>query len=143
MKPFELPPSDGKPLEIIDFKVDLSASPPEIKEEIINEVDNYISAQPDAIKIVYDNAPFDEGRLNIYVCKFKSGKYRLHILGKIKGRELRTEKELSEQYSSRAGILNERIKYVLVTSRNILRNYYLNNNVKSIEDHLMAFLIPL
>jgi hypothetical protein len=142
MTAFVLPISDGKPLEIVDFKVDLLSSPPEIKEKIINAVDNYISTQTDAIKIIYNDAPIDEGRLNIYVCKFKTGKYRLHIFGKIKGQEFRTEKELSEAYSNSLSILNDRIKYVLISSRNILRNYYLSNNVKSIEDHLLAFLIP-
>ena len=142
MTAFELPITDGKPLEIVDFKVELLVSPPEVREEIINEVDNYISTHTDAIKIVYHNAPVDEGRINIYVCKFKTGKYRLHIFGRIKGQDWRTERVLSEAYSNSSGILNKRIKYVLVTSRNILRNYYLSNNVKSIEDHLMAFLIP-
>jgi hypothetical protein len=140
MTAFTLPADDGKPLEIIDYKIDLLVSPPEIQEEIISSIDNYIMSQPDCIQIVYKNAVTDEGRLNIYVCKFVTGKYRLHIFGKIKGQEFRTEKVLSENHQ--VHILNERIKYVLVSSRNILRNYYLNANLQSMENHLMAFLVP-
>ena len=40
MTAFKLPLADGKPLEIIDFKVDFLTSPPEIKEEIISSVEN-------------------------------------------------------------------------------------------------------
>lgn len=140
MTAFTLPADDGKPLEIIDYKIDLLVSPPEIKEEIISSVDNYVTPQPNGIEIIYKNAITDEGRLNIYVCKFKTGKYRLHIFGKIKGKEFRTEKELSENHQ--AHILKERIKYVLLSSRNILRSYYLSANLQSMENHLMAFLVP-
>ena len=89
MTAFTLPTNDGKPLEIIDFKVDLLASPPEIQEEKISAIGNYLSNQSDGIQINYIDAQVDEGRLNIYICKFKTGKYRLHIFGKIKGQESR------------------------------------------------------
>jgi hypothetical protein len=142
MTAFIVPPSDGKPLEIADFKVDLLLSPPEIQEKNIEVVDNYISTLSDAIQIIYRDAPIEEGYLNIYVCKFKTGKQRLHIFGKIKGKEFKIERELSGTYSNTLGISNGRIKYVLVKSRNILRTYYLSANLKSIEEHLLAFLIP-
>jgi len=141
MTAFQLPITDGKPLEIVDFKIDLLTSPPEIKEKVIQQVDNYLLSEPDALKIVYSNAPLDEGRLNIYVCKFNSGKCRVHIFGKIKGREFRTEKELPGNTANNPAIINERIKHVLVNSRNILKLYYLNSNIQSIENHLMAFVI--
>lgn len=141
MTAFTLPQNDGTPLEIIDFKIDLLSSPPEIKEEIIIEtVDNYVTSQQGHLEITYKNAITDEGRLNIYLCKFKTGKHRLHIFGKIRGQVLRTEKELSENYE--ASQLNARIKHVLQSSRNILKNYYVNSNLQSMENHLMAFLIP-
>ncbi|MBC7695662.1 MAG: hypothetical protein H7141_09480 [Burkholderiales bacterium] len=142
MKAILLPIPEVKSFEIIDFSVDLLLSPPEIKEEIICGMDNSLSTCTDVMEIKYREAHADEGHLNIYVCKFKTGKHRLYIFGKIKGQEFRTEKELSETYSNSMGILNERIKYVLVSSRNILRTYYLSANMKSIENHLMAFLIP-
>lgn len=141
MTAFELPAHDGKPIEIVDFKVDLAASPPEIKERRIDLVDRYISSQAETIKIDYSDAIVDEGRLNIYVCRFPAGKYRLHIFGKIRGQEFRTEREITESGSNTWGVLNQKIKYVLVSSRNILRTYYISANVKSIEDHLMAFIV--
>lgn len=142
MTAFVVPPSDGKPLEIVDFKVDLLLSPPEIQEKNIEVVDNYVSTLSDAIQIIYKDAPLEEGYLNIYLCKFKTGKHRLHIFGKIKGQEFKIDKELSESSSNTLGLSNDRIKYVLVKSRNILRTYYLSSKIKSIEEHLLAFLIP-
>ena len=141
MTAFELPMQDGKPMEIVDFKVNLLTSPPEIREQVIQEVDHYLLSAPDALKIVYSNAHLDEGRLNIYVCKFPSGKCRIHILGKIKGREFRTEKELAETEANHPELVDKRIKHVLNTSKNILRMYYMNSNIQSIENHLLAFVI--
>ena len=143
MTAFTLPIADGKPLEIIDFKVDFLVSPPEIKEESISGIDNYLICQNDAIQIIYKDANTEEGRLNIYVCKFKAGKYRLHIFGKIKGQEFRIEKALTDSSFNCKSISTERIKYILVSSRNILRKYYLSANLKSIENHLQAFLITV
>jgi hypothetical protein len=68
----------------------------------------------------------------------------LHIFGTFKGQEYRYEKEINERISD-FGLrsLNDRIKYVLLQSRNIMRRYYLNGNLKSLENHLMAFLFPV
>lgn len=141
MTAFKLPLADGKPLEIFDFKVDFLTSPPEIKEELISSVEKYLTTQHDAMEVIYKDANTDEGRLNIYLCKFKAGKYRLHIFGRIKGQEFRIEKVLSDTSFNCRGISSERIKYILVSSRNILKKYYLNANLQSIENHLQAFLI--
>jgi hypothetical protein len=138
MTAFELAITNGKPLEIVDFKVDLLTSPPEI-QEVIQRSDNF--HQPNVLKIVHNDTPLDEGSLNISVCKFQTGRCILHIFGKIRGQELRREKELSESDANDPAIINKRIKYVLVHSRNILKMYYLNSNIRSIEDHLMAFVI--
>ncbi|MDF2438640.1 MAG: hypothetical protein K0Q95_3016 [Bacteroidota bacterium] len=142
MTEFELPVSDGKPINIVDFKVNLVASPPEIKESVIDIVDHYVSTQEEYIKIDYKQAAvIDEGRLNIYICRFKTGKLRIHIFGKIKGEEFRSEKEITESGTNNWTYVNQKIKYVLMSSKNILRTYYLRANVKSIEDHLMAFIV--
>lgn len=143
MTAFELATMEEKPQDIVDFRVDLLTSPPEIKDQVIQRLDNTLSSQPDAIKIVYHNSPLDEGCLNISVSKLQTGKYTLHILGKIRGHELRTEKELPESTSNNPAIINMRIKHVLLKSRNILKMYYLNYNVKSIENHLIAFVIAV
>ena len=138
---FELPGDDGKPEKIVDFHLDLVTSPPQIKEQVITAVDPYILTHPSCVKINYKDAPIDEGHLNIYVCGFKTGKACIHIFGKIKGQEFRTEKEIRLNDTT-LGTFQNRIKHVLVNSRNILRNYYLNANLKSIEAHLMAFIVP-
>ncbi|MCE3278967.1 MAG: hypothetical protein K0S44_1158 [Bacteroidetes bacterium] len=141
MTAFELPVTDGKPLNIMDFKVDLIASPPEIQHRSIEAVDQYISMNSEALCIDYKDAQLDEGRLNIYLCRFQTGKFRLHIIGKIRGQEFRTEREIKETQSNSWGTLNQKINYVLVSSRNILRTYYISSNIKSIENHLMAFIV--
>jgi hypothetical protein len=43
MTAFSLPDIDGKPLEIVDFHVDLVLSPPEIEAKVIETVDQYVS----------------------------------------------------------------------------------------------------
>ncbi|MBA3664622.1 MAG: hypothetical protein H0W61_10485 [Bacteroidetes bacterium] len=138
---FELPVSDGKPEKIVDFHLDLVVSPPQIEEKTIITVDPYILDNPACLRIDYKDAPVDEGHLNIYLCHFKTGKARLHIFGKIKGQEFRAEKEVKLLNTSLMS-LQERIKQVLVSSRNILRSYYVNANIKSLEAHLIAFLVP-
>jgi hypothetical protein len=143
MKTFALPDHEGMPLKIADIKVDLQSTPPLIHDRILESIDEYISAQSGAIKVEYKDAPIKEGYLNIYICQFKAGKYRLHIFGKINGRAFRTEKEFRDTSTNSLGIMNEKIKYVLDKSRNILKNYYVNANMKSLEEHLNAFLWPM
>ncbi|MCW3104276.1 MAG: hypothetical protein JWO09_2716 [Bacteroidetes bacterium] len=141
MTEFELPVTDGKPLDIVDIKVDLVVSPPAIRERKIDVVDEYISTQAETIKIDYKDAPTDEGRLNIYICRFSTGKFRIHIFGRIKGQIFRTEREIAESDRNTWSGVNHKIRYVLVSSRNILRTYYIRANIKSIEDHLLAFIV--
>ena len=141
MTAFKLPLADGKPLEIIDFEVDFRMSPPEIKEQLISSVESYVTTDGDALQVSYNDAKTDEGRLNIYLCKFRAGKYRLHIFGKIKGKEFRIEKALSDTSFNCRGVSSERIKYILLSSRNILKKYYVSANLQSIENHLQAFLV--
>ena len=136
-----LPVTDGKPLEIIDFKVDFLVTPPEIKEQVIGIIEDYVSTQGEFIEVKYKDAIFEEGRLDIYVCKLTAGKYRLHILGKINGVELKIEKVLFDTSFNCKRISRERIKFILLSSRNILKKYYLRANVSNIENHLQAFLI--
>lgn len=138
MTAFTLLQNDGKPQEIIDFNVNLLSSPPEINQELINRTDDYIN--PNETHNIYKDAVIDEGQLNIHVCKLSNGKYYLHVFGRIRGKELILEKVLSER--PEASLLNEHIKYVLASSRNILKNYYVNANLQSMKNHLMAFLVP-
>ncbi|MDF2449945.1 MAG: hypothetical protein K0R26_2449 [Bacteroidota bacterium] len=141
MKSFKVPVTDGKPLEIIDFKVDFMASPPEIKQEIVNPVECGLTVQDGDMEVIYQDAIVSEGWLNIYLCKFNAGKYRLHIFGKMKGQEFKIEKALSDTSFNCRGVSSERIRHILINSRNILKKYYMNANLTSIENHLQAFLV--
>lgn len=143
MAAFSLPDKDWKPLQLVNFHVDLALSPPEIKATIIETVDHYLSTNTGSIKIDYSDAQNTEGHLNVYICRFRDGLCRLHIFGTIKGQEFQAEKEIKDKSSRGLINLNDRIKYVLLQSRNILRIYYLNGNIQSLENHLMAFLLPL
>src|ERR1043165_4708235 len=107
MTSFELPATEGKPLDIIDFKVDLQTSPPNIQERIIEKVDPYVITATDAIKINYKDANIKEGNLNIYVCRFATGRYRLHIFGCMTGKEFRTEREIPVTGSHGLQVLND------------------------------------
>ncbi|MBL7922468.1 MAG: hypothetical protein JNJ40_19280 [Bacteroidia bacterium] len=139
MKTFELPVTSGKLLNFVDYELDLVLSPPEIKETIIEKTDELVDENNGKMELRYQNAIIDEGRLKIFVCDFSTGKYCIYIYGKIKGKEIKSVKEFTASNIS-ASIKNIKIKYILVHSRNILRNYYLSSDTKSIETHLTTFL---
>lgn len=140
MRSFNLPHEEGKPASIADFKLCLQTSPPRIQERIISSVDKYIKMETGCFKIEYEDAPLDEGTLNICICRFNSGKYRLHIFGTLNGEPFSREKDIADPRSHSFGVLYEKIRFVLIQSRNILKTYYNNANIKSMEDHLLAFL---
>ncbi|MEO6305344.1 MAG: hypothetical protein ABIP51_19440 [Bacteroidia bacterium] len=123
---------------LFDIEVNLLLSPPQIKERSIE-----LHTQADPFYFTNNYTPTEEGRLNISVSQSGKLKYHISVFGKIKGKELRFEREVKGSITSSSGIQNMRIKYILFTSRNILRTYYLNSNLKSIENHLMSFLIPV
>ncbi len=128
---------------VLDLEVNLLLSPPAIKETAIENIDFDLTPETQPIYLAYKNASISEGRLNIFISQFDSLKYHIHVYGKIKGKELQFEREVNGTVTNSLGIQNMRIKFILINSRNILRNYYLNSNIKSIEDHLTSFLIPI
>jgi len=140
MTAFTLPCDIGTPLEIIDFKIDLLSSPPEIQAEIINHINRNPTAPSEAFVANYKNGIMVEGEVKIYVCKFKTGRCWLHIFGRINGQEFRTEKEILN--NNHIAFNKERILHILQSSRNILKKYYHNSNIESIEHHLVAFIVP-
>jgi hypothetical protein len=142
MNTFELPSEEGKPRAIGDFKILLHSSPPLIKEQVVENTDRYISTQPGKYRIEYKDAITGEGYLNIYVCHLEKGDYILHIFGKIRGTEFRKEKLIKGKTENNFNILYHKTRYVLIQSRNILKSYYNSANLKSLEEHLMAFLVP-
>ncbi len=143
MRTIELPETNGNLLNLVDYELDLLLSPPAIKENIIVKTDNLVSATNGKFKLKYNDTLIDEGRLKIFICDFTTGKYCIHIYGKIKGKEIQSVKEFRGDKNSSATIKNIRIKYILVHSRNILRTYYLSSDTRSIENHLTSFLSTL
>jgi hypothetical protein len=142
MNTFELPSEEGKPSAIGDFKIFLDSSPPLIKERVIKNADNYVSTYPGKYQIEYKDAITGEGYLNIYVCRLTNGDYVFHIFGKIRGTEFRKEKLIKGKTENNFNLLYYKTRYVLRQSRNILKFYYRAANLKCLEEHLMAFLIP-
>jgi len=143
MRTFELPETSGKLLSFVDYEVDLVLSPPEIKETIIAQTDELVEDNNGKLELRYKHMLVDEGRLKIFVCDFSTGKCCIYIYGKIKGNEIKCVKEFTGNKNISSSVKNIKIKYVLVYSRNILRNYYLSSDIKSIEKHLSTFLSTL
>jgi hypothetical protein len=140
---FEIPLGEGTPAGIADFEVYLQASPPEIKERIIFSVDKYLSVEDGEQLVIYKDAPLQEGYLNIFMFHFKSGKCRLHIFGKLHGEQLHVEHEIINPCSKSIKVLNERVRFVLLQGRNILKAYYAASNLEQLQKHLLDFLLPL
>jgi hypothetical protein len=139
MNVFELLLTEGEPVNITAFEVNLLASPPEIIRKIIN-VKKHLPVNQ-LVKIMqYRDANFDEGCLNIFSCRYDSGKCIIHFFGNMKGTELNTEANLKTETLRDFDMLNERIKFILTKSKNILKSYYKDSKFKNIEHHILAFL---
>jgi hypothetical protein len=139
MNVFELSLEEGKPVNIIAFEVNLLASPPEIVQKTVN-VKKHLPVNELVKTMQYRNANFDEGCLNIYSCRFESGKCEVYFFGNMKGTELKTTSVFKANTIRDFDILNERIKFILSKSRNILKSYYKDSKFKNIEHHILAFL---
>ncbi|MBA2612197.1 MAG: hypothetical protein H0U95_09510 [Bacteroidetes bacterium] len=143
MGTLELPQKNGKLLNFVDYELDLVISPPEIKETIIAKTDEIVAENNGKLELRYNNLAIDEGRLKIFICDFSTGKSCIYIYGKVKGKEIKSEIEFTANKSISTNVKNIKIKYVLIYSRNILRNYYLSADTTSIEKHLASFLSTL
>ncbi|MDP1802678.1 MAG: hypothetical protein Q8L81_15055 [Bacteroidota bacterium] len=143
MGTLELPQKNGKLLKFVDYELDLVLSPPEIKEIIIEKTDELVTDNNGKLELRYKNMMLDEGRLKIFICDFNTGKSCIYIYGKVKGKEIKNTIEFTGTKNVSANVKNIKIKYVLIYSRNILRNYYLSSDTTSIEKHLTSFLSTL
>ncbi|MBL7912150.1 MAG: hypothetical protein JNJ41_13910 [Bacteroidia bacterium] len=136
----ELPQKNGKLLNFVDYELDLVLSPPEIKETIIAKTDELVADNNGKLELRYNSMIADEGRLKIFICDFNTGKSCIYIYGKVRGKEIKSTIEFTGDKNVSASVKNFKIKYVLIYSRNILRNYYLSADTASIENHLNTFL---
>jgi hypothetical protein len=131
--------SHEKPLNVADFNIFLQSSPPQIIEKTIYDYDAH-NSDKDETNLLEQTHDTTEGRLNIRVCQFSNNKISLYILGKVQGKDVRLNKEVVVQSSNGFILLSEKVRYTLTQSKNILKLYYQRANLKSLEDHLIAFL---
>ncbi|MCE3225810.1 MAG: hypothetical protein K0S32_361 [Bacteroidetes bacterium] len=139
MNVFELSLKEGKPVNISAFEVNLLASPPEIIYKTVN-VKKHLPVNELVTTMQYRDANFDEGCLNIYCCRFDTGRCEVHFFGNMKGTELRSESHFKAETLRDFDMLNERIRFILAKSKNILKSYYKDSKFKNLEHHILAFL---
>lgn len=137
MNAFKVPLSEGNPSKITDFKIDLHSSSGQVFENSKTISEKYVVKTSDSNLIIYKDAPLHEGYLNVYLCYFDSGKYFLHIFGRINNSDFRTEKVIDPARFDSTYPIAEKIKYVLTHSKNILRKFYQECRVKSLEEYLL------
>ena len=138
MSKFKLSIKEAKAFNILDFEVDFLFSPPSIKEKTVENIDKYISLKVQSFTECI-NTTFEERCLHNHFYQFNTFKYCNRVFEKINGKELRIEKEVNNAVTNSIGLQNFRVKYVLINSRNILRKYYLNCNLQSMENHSSSF----
>jgi hypothetical protein len=131
--------SEEKPLNIADFNIFLQSSPPQITERTIYDYDVFNTSNRDN-KLTRKKPKASEGCLNIRVYQLSNHRFRLYVLGKIKGKDLQLKKEIINSSPNNFIILSEKMRYTLAQSKNILKFYYQRSNLKSLEEHLVAFL---
>ncbi|MFL5754443.1 MAG: hypothetical protein ACJ76F_13610 [Bacteroidia bacterium] len=139
---FELQAAQSKFSDRIELRPGTIPALPEMREQPAGALDQPAYSRSGNLRVEYRDELPDEGRFTIFICRFKNGKCRLHLFGKVRGNEFSTEKEIRDTSATTMDGLNERISYVLTSSHTILRTYNLNFSIKSIEDHLMGFLLP-
>lgn len=139
MDAFELLLEDNYPVNLTAFELNLAASPPTISDKII-DLKKYLPINKLVKTISFRDASLSEGILNIYSFLFEDGKCQVHFFGNLKGQELKTLLELKKDNLRNFDLFNEKIKFILTKSKNILRIYYQGEKIKNIEFHLAAFL---
>lgn len=115
-------------------------SPPEIKETVVSKTDEPVADNNGKLELRYNNMMVDEGRLKIFICDLNTRKCCIYIYEKIKGKETKGTTEFTGTKNVSASVKNFKIKYVLIYSKNILRNYYLSADTAGLENHLNNFL---
>jgi hypothetical protein len=139
MNDFELSLDEGNPANIFFFLLDLLSAPPKISGKTLNP-QKYIPINTRVKNVQFKDAILNEGYLNIYSCRFESGKCIVYLFGILKGIQLKSEIEYKIETLRDFDMLNEKIKFILAKSKNILKSYYKEAKIKNIEHHMLAFL---
>jgi hypothetical protein len=141
MNVFKLPVFEDRPLTITDFKIDLQSSSAPVFERYLNTTEKYLFSSNDSSFIIYKDALLDEGYLNMYLCQFKTGKYVLHIFGRINNLDFKTEKFFDPECVDSTMSLPERIRYVLTQGVNMLQRLYKESSLKELEEGLLNTIL--
>lgn len=139
MDVFELSLEQGTPVSLTAFELNLLSIPPEITGKII-DLEKYLPVNKLVKTMVFRDLAFAEGILNVFSFLFEDGKCQVHFFGNMKGQEIKTEMEFKTDNLRNFDLLNEKIKFILTKSKNILRIYYQDSKIKNIEYHLAAFM---
>jgi len=139
MHDFELSLEYGNPINLVSFILDLVSTPPILAGKALN-IEKYTPVNTLVKNIPFRDANTQEGFLNIYSCRFESGKCTVHIFGILKGLPLKSEIDFKVDNLRDFEMLNEKIKFILNKSKNILKSYYKDSKIRNIEHHILAFL---
>ncbi|MGZ3931747.1 MAG: hypothetical protein ACXVPQ_06030 [Bacteroidia bacterium] len=139
MNALELSLEQGNITHITTHELNLNSSPAEVLTGTL-PVEKLIPKNKMVKHIQIRNANFEEGNLNIYTCRFEHGKCNIYIFGNLKKMEINNTIVLTIDNLRTFDILNEKIKYILSKSKTILKSYYNDSKIKSIEYHMMSFL---
>lgn len=139
MNVLELSLEEGNPINITAHELNLNASPGEIVTKAL-AVEKLIPKNKMVKHIQIREANFDDGNLNVYTCRFDNNRCDIHIFGNFRKMEINCTINMTIESLRTFDILNEKIKYILSKSKTILRSYYNDSKIKSIEYHMMSFL---
>jgi hypothetical protein len=139
MKVLELSLQQGNPINITAHELNLSSTPMDVLTKTL-QVEKLIPQNKMVDHIQVRNADFGDGNLNIYTCRFEKDKCNICIFGNFKGTEINKIILVNVDSLRTFDILNEKIKYILSKSKTILKSYYNDSKIKSIEYHMMSFL---
>jgi hypothetical protein len=139
MTVFEISLEAANPRNLVVYEVDLKSTPPKITEKNIN-VNNYLPQNKRVKTMQYRDANKNEGTLSIFSCMFESGQSVVYFFGNLRGTVLNSEANFGDNNQRGYDLLNDRLKFILNKSKNILKTYYKDGKIKNIEHHIIAFL---
>jgi hypothetical protein len=137
---FELFPAEGKPSHVVDYRIDFLSSSKPVKINDTSTADANFTYDISKAKIKYVHFARAEGVLNFYLCRFARGLCSLYVFGTLISEEVKFEIKLGEHSEASFDQLHDRIGTIILKSRSMLKRYYVNNDTRSIQDHLMAYL---
>lgn len=112
----------------------------EMKEKEILNFDQLIQVNGTSRKLKYSESPQEEGFLSIPIGRCKDSRCFMHLFGRMNGEEFKSVARIGTYSDAEFPIIKERVKNIIVSSKQTLKRYYLESDLKGIEEHLTAFL---